>query len=260
MASDFVPELSEKYADVTIAHFLTMTSGYTAVGDSTNGSYKHGPSSTPYLPGNPLFVPGSRYSYWDSAMNEFALVLTIAAGEPLDSFFMKRVARMIGIEDNNWWWGDFGIHNANKINSGAGNLDRNIFISATDFARFGHLFLNNGNWNGKQIISRNWVDEANSVQVPASVKQGTPLSPIDGSGIYGFNWWVTGTNADGQKNWPDAPDKTYSASGYNNNDMFVIPEWDMVVVRMGLDQQEIAISNMVYSKFLGLIGESIFKK
>ena len=44
---------------------------------------------------------------------------------------------------------------------------------------------------------------------------------------------------------------------YNNNDLFVIPEWNMVVVRLGLDQRDRAIGDKVYSTFLGKIGETI---
>jgi len=46
----------------------------------------------------------------------------------------------------------------------------------------------------------------------------------------------------------------YSASGYNNNDMFVIPEWKMVVVRLGLDQGKLKITDQTYSTFFEKIG------
>jgi hypothetical protein len=78
LAKDHVPSMAPTYPDVTLRHFTTMTSGYYAVGDESRGSYKHGPSTTPFKPaGTPLFrPPGSRYAYWDSAMNQFANVLT----------------------------------------------------------------------------------------------------------------------------------------------------------------------------------------
>ena len=71
--ADVLPELKAHYPDVTLRHLTTMTSGYRAVGDTTTGSYKHGPSSTPFQPDPmPLFTPpGSQYAYWDSAMNVF---------------------------------------------------------------------------------------------------------------------------------------------------------------------------------------------
>jgi hypothetical protein len=94
--------------------------------------------------------------------------------------------------------------------------------------------------------------------VPAS----TPLnekSGADGRGVYGFNWWVNGIRPDGKRKWPDAPNSTFTASGYNNNDMFVIPEWNMVVVRLGLDQNDRAISDSIYNTFLSMIGKAIEK-
>ncbi len=66
-ASNYVPELSRHYPDVTLRHFATMTSGYTAEGDEPGVS--HGQSETPFIPSpNPLFTPpGSKFAYWDSA-------------------------------------------------------------------------------------------------------------------------------------------------------------------------------------------------
>src|SRR4030042_1243841 len=86
-AKDYVPSLADVYSDITLRHFATMTSGYYAVGDEPHGSYKHGPSDTPFEPATtPLFKPpGSRYAYWDSAMNQFGNVLTHIANEPIEA-------------------------------------------------------------------------------------------------------------------------------------------------------------------------------
>ena len=91
-ARDHVRELDERYPSLTLRHFATMTSGYRAEGDEPNGGYIHGPSRTPFVPGPPLFEPGHKYAYWDSAMNEFGHVLTRIAGEPLEALFRRRVA------------------------------------------------------------------------------------------------------------------------------------------------------------------------
>jgi CubicO group peptidase (beta-lactamase class C family) len=67
-AAALVPELAAHYPNATLRHFATMTSGYRAVGDEPQGDYRHGPSSTPFLPARPLFSPpGSQFAYWDSA-------------------------------------------------------------------------------------------------------------------------------------------------------------------------------------------------
>ena len=251
----YLSVLKDSYKAVTLRHFTTMTSGYRAVGDEPRGEYKHGPSLTPFDPDpEPLFAPGSRFAYWDSAMNQFANVLTRIAGEPLDSLFARRIARPIGMSDQQWRWGDFGMVNGLRVVSGSGNHAR-LNISALAAARFGHLFLHRGRWKNQQLISEDWIREATSVQVPASL----PLAGFvdQGPGTYGYNWWVNGAGPDGQRKWPDAPEDTYAASGYNNNDMFIIPSLNMVIVRLGLDQEDRAITDAVYGRFLGMIGEAL---
>ena len=93
-AKDYVSGMAATYPTVTLRHFTTMTSGYYAVGDESRGSYKHGPSPTPFEPADkPLFTPpGSKYAYWDSAMNQFANVLTRVAGEPIEALFKRKIA------------------------------------------------------------------------------------------------------------------------------------------------------------------------
>jgi CubicO group peptidase (beta-lactamase class C family) len=257
-AKDYVSGMAATYPTVTLRHFTTMTSGYYAVGDEPRGSYKHGPSPTPFKPADkPLFTPpGSKYAYWDSAMNQFANVLTRIAGEPIEALFKRKIADPIGMNRGKWDWGDFGKVNGIVVNGGSGNSNKHVQISARELARLGHLFLNRGKWKGKQLISRAWVEQATRAQVPASLPLEN-LSGADGRGVYGYNWWLNGIKHDGKRRWPGAPTNTYSASGYNNNDMFVIPKWNMVIVRLGLDQTEFPITDTIYSTFLQKIGQAI---
>ena len=258
LAKDYIPLMAATYPDITLRHFTTMTSGYYAVGDSTTGSYKHGPSPTPFKPAaRPLFrPPGSRYAYWDSAMNQFANVLAHIADEPIETLLKRRIADPIGMNAAKWNWGDFGKVDGIVVNGGSGNGNKHMFISARELARFGHLFLNRGKWKGKQLISTAWVDVATKAHVPASMPL-EDLSGADGRGMYGYNWWANGVKADGKRKWPGAPAGTYAASGYNNNDMFVIGEWNMVIVRLGLDQRDLAITDAIYNTFLEKVGGAI---
>jgi hypothetical protein len=75
--------------------------------------------------------------------------------------------------------------------------------------------------------------------------------------VYGYHWWPNGIRPDGQRKWPDAPTETYARSGYNNNDLFVIPPWNTVIVRLGLDQSEDEITAAEYNEFLKRVGDSI---
>jgi len=257
LAKDRVAAMASSYPAVTLRHFTTMTSGYRARHDEPAGSYRHGPSPTPFDPcSTPLFAPGSHYAYWDSAMNQFGCVLTRIAGEPMKDLFKRRIADPIGMDPSGWNWGDFGEIEGIAVNGGSGNSNKHIFISARQIARLGHLFLNYGNWNGQQLISGRWIVEATSPQVSASIAL-WPDSGADGRGTYGFNWWTNGRKSNGTRKWPGAPAGTYAASGYNNNDMFVIPEWNMVIVRLGLDEGQRKISDEVYSNFIEQVGNAI---
>ncbi len=254
-AASVLPSLAENYPDVTLRHFTTMTSGYRAMGDEPRGTYAHGPSVTPFKPNpKPLFTPpGSQYAYWDSAMNECANALTRIAGEPLDELFRRRIADPIGMNREQWKWGRIETIDGLAVNSGSGNRSA-MQISAREAARFGLLFLNRGNWNGKQLISEHWVEEATRVQVPATIPDANPSSKIFGMGAYGFNWWVNGVKADGQRHFPGAPAGTFFGAGARDNFCFVIPEWNMVIVRLGTDGKA---GDKAWSDFLAKVGESL---
>jgi CubicO group peptidase (beta-lactamase class C family) len=174
----------------------------------------------------------------------------------MEQLFKRRIADPIGMNREKWHWGSFGKIDGIAVNGGSGNSNNHIFICARELARLGHLFLNKGKWKNKQLISADWIKTATKAHVPADIPL-HELSGADGRGVYGFNWWVNGKKADGTRKWPGAPAGTYAASGYNNNDMFVIPEWNTVIVRLGLDQNSKQITDKTYSTFIQRIGQSI---
>ena len=229
-ASTVEPILEGRYADVTLRHFATMTSGYNADGPNRWGEPSADWSVTPYDVSAPLFEPGTAFAYWDEAMIVFGRVLTRLAGEELYDLVDRRIMAPIGVRDWSWWAED--SLDGTAVNYGA----TGVALSPLDLARFGHLFLNEGNWAGEQLLDSAWVRQAMRAQVPASLALAdTDRQDLDGRGLYGFNWWTNGVNAGGERSMPDAPPGLYYASGFNNNMCFVIPEWDMVVVRMGED-------------------------
>jgi CubicO group peptidase (beta-lactamase class C family) len=250
LAKDYNPkDLAEYYPNVTLRHFATMTSGYDGIGGSYDFDEQgRGDQNALVNPLPPFFVPGTKYQYWDEATQQYGCVLTKIAGEPLHEFLKRRIFRPIGISGTDWEPDSTG-----KVPNWTGGL----VISASDLARFGHLFLNKGNWAGKQLVLASWVKEAISVQVPPSIPNALASSGRKGSGVYGYHWWPNGITPSGKRRWPNAPLCTYSRSGYNNNDLFVIPAWNMVIVRLGLDQREDEITVAEYNVFLKKIGEAI---
>jgi CubicO group peptidase (beta-lactamase class C family) len=250
LAKDYNPkDLVEYYPNVTLRHFATMTSGYDGVGGSYDfDEQRRGDQNALVGPLPPFFVPGTKYQYWDEATQQYGYVLTHIAGEPLHKYLERRIFKPIGISETQWH-----PDSTDKVPNWTGGL----VISAGDLARFGHLFINKGNWAGKQLVPASWVSEAVSVQVPPSIPNALASSGRKGSGVYGYHWWPNGIAPSGKRRWPNAPLCTYSRSGYNNNDLFVIPAWNMVIVRLGLDQREDEITTTEYNVFLKKVGESI---
>jgi CubicO group peptidase (beta-lactamase class C family) len=114
------------------------------------------------------------------------------------------------------------------------------------------------------VISEASIEAATSVQVSAETPLGGPIVdrygkkfPFDGRGVYGFNWWVNGVQPSGERLWPGIPADAFGAIGFNNNRLFVIPEWDMVVVRLGQDGRERRIKREEFVELLQGIGEAI---
>jgi hypothetical protein len=117
------------------------------------------------------------------------------------------------------------------------NWTAGIHISSQELCRFGHFFLNRGNWNGQRLLSSDWVEQATSVQVPATIPNDN-LPRSGGAGVYGFNWWVNGIKPNGKRLWPGAPPRTYYANGLHCNVCIVVPEWNMVIARTNTGKVE----------------------
>lgn len=114
-------------------------------------------------------------------------------------------------------------------------------MSARDMARFGLLFLRNGNWSGRQIVPATWV--ADSVKA---------YSEAGESGGYGYLWWI----AAGGKHLPGATitDGSYSARGAGGHYILVIPARDLVVVhRVNTDVRGNRVTGEQFGRLVQLI-------
>ncbi|WP_445748243.1 serine hydrolase domain-containing protein [Polaribacter sp.] len=100
----------------------------------------------------------------------------------------------------------------------AGNYIGSSYAWATarDWAKFGLLYLYKGNWNGQQLFDENWVDYVS-----------TPTPTSDGT--YGAQFWL---NA--KPSFQDVPKNMFYADGYQGQRVYILPDQDLVIVRMGL--------------------------
>ncbi|SFH24155.1 serine hydrolase domain-containing protein [Pontibacter chinhatensis] len=164
-----------------------------------------------------LQAPGTFYEYNDTRINRFALSLLRVWEKPLPQVLKDEIMNPIGASQT-WQWVPYrnsvATVNGQQMPSVSGGTrwGGGLWISTRDEARFGYLFLRNGRWKDKQLVSEEWVKEATS---PGPIK-----------GDYGYLWWL---NPEG-KAWPDAPTTSYAALGAGQNTVWVDPEHDIVIV------------------------------
>jgi hypothetical protein len=121
-----------------------------------------------------------------------------------------------------FWYTDFidkiGMNSMVVESDLAGNYVASSYAWATarDWAKFGLLYLHNGNWNGEELFNKKWVDY---ITTP------TPTS----NGTYGAQFWL---NA--EKQFKEVPANMYFADGYQGQRVYILPDQDLVIARFGL--------------------------
>lgn len=249
-AASYEPLLKDKYSMLQLKHMASMTSGYSAVGDDRWDDWESEDWSwTPYKPDQPYSKPGTTFQYWDENMMMLGRVLTQVAKKTMYEVMKEEVTDKMDFGD--WYWKLEKDIKGLPINNGC----TDVHMSATQLARIGLLYLNNGNWNGNQLVPEKWVTQATMNQVSKDLELITDVRRVEGRGKYGYGWWIRGDS----KDMPDTPMGTFYMSGYNNNLCFVIPEWDMVVIRMGRDGNPEEGKRPVYNAFFRELKKALNK-
>lgn len=243
LASKYLPGLAKDYPTVTLKHLATFTSGLHLENLTLD-------------PGPPNFPTGTAIHY-SPETDLLAYILTKIAGEPLRELFKRRIADPIGMDPDGWEWKSVNTRDGIAINGGAGMSENGMYMNAKNLARFGWLFANGGNWNGKQLISKKYIDYATVPHVDA----GMPLHDPNGwykplPGRYGLNWWTNGVDAAGKRLWPSVPASAFAAQGNKNNICIIVPEWKLVLVRTARDE---IIDVGLFDGALKILGENLGK-
>lgn len=166
--------------------------------------------------------PGSFFKYNDVRVNVLSYSLLQVWRKPLPQVLKKNIMDPIGASST-WRW--FG-YNHSWVNvdgvkvqsvSGGGHSGGGVFINTFDHARFGLLFMNNGNWNGTQLISSEWI------------KMATQSSKSNEG--YGYMWWLN----KGTRKIENVPESVFWASGFGGNYIVVDQENKLVIVTRWLE-------------------------
>jgi len=170
---------------------------------------------------------GTVWEYNDVRVNALALAATCVWRKPLPVVLKTYIMDPIGASST-WRW--YGYRNSWIVLdgmivqsvSGGGHWGGGMFINAYDMGRFGLLSLHKGNWNGKQLISTQWIEQA--------------LTPTSAQPTYGYMNYFLNTN---KKYYSNAPATAYAHIGNGTNMIYVDPEHDLVVVARWIESNSI---------------------
>lgn len=196
----------EQEEQITVLNQLTMTTGLDEAAVSADCT---DPECLQYLAD-----PGTRWAYHNAPYTLLDSVLFYATGQSINSYLFNKISLATGI------YGTYLPIDYNNV----------LFSKTRMLARFGLLCLNQGNWDGTPVLS----DQAYFYNM-------THMSQ-DLNKAYGYLWWLNGSDDymlpgiqfqfEGPL-MPDAPASTFSAMGKNGQIINVVPESNLVVIRVG---------------------------
>lgn len=203
-----IANLDARKERITVRHLVSMSSGLACTRDglpgNTNAQMQASPDFVQFVLDLPVaWEPGEHFVYCSPAIHLLSPILAQATGMPALDFARQYLFEPLNIQGAMWEQDPQGVYN------GSGDLS----LHPHDMAKIGFLFLHEGQWDGRQIVSREWVREASRQQIIA------PDGSEDG---YGYGWWM-------------APDTEggYRADGRLGQYIYVLPAWNMVLVTTG---------------------------
>ncbi len=220
--SAFFPEHADIFAaepekrDITLADVLTMTAGLRwdegAVGDREQDDFymRSAQDAARYVLEKPLVdEPGSRFLYSGGCSTLLAAILRNVTGVQADTFAEGALFGPLGIEKYRWGHFDDGLAEA----------DGGLHLRGRDFLKLGQLVLQQGTWNGRELIPASWIVESTRARIASH------------NGIrYGYHWWMYALHrSDGTVD----PQGVVVASGFGGQKLFVVPAMDLVMVTFG---------------------------
>jgi CubicO group peptidase (beta-lactamase class C family) len=173
-----------------------------------------------------LKEPGTSFKYNDVRVNLLAYCLLQVWRRPLPVILKEKIMDPIGASST-WRW--HGYENSwvavdglkMQSVSGGGHRGGGMFINTRDQARFGYLFLRNGRWKDRQLISEDWIK---MLQVPSEAQPN-----------YGYMWWLNR----GPRSVPGWPETMFTATGFGGNYVIVVQEHDLLVVTRWLEPSKL---------------------
>jgi CubicO group peptidase (beta-lactamase class C family) len=216
--TEYLPELAARdprFREITLRDLLTMSSGiryeeggFPPFGDDTYTYYGVNLRDVALNRVRIEGPPGIAWEYNNYHPLLLGLVLERATGASVSDFMATRLWQPLGAEADATW-------NLDSERSGFEKMESGLNARAVDYARFGLLFLHNGERNGRRIVSEEWVRAATGADATTD--------PASYHG-YRYFWWMD----------VERPGRFYAMGKYGQY-IYVAPDADAVVVRFGRD-------------------------
>jgi CubicO group peptidase (beta-lactamase class C family) len=216
---DFFPEqefanIDARKESMRVRDLLTMTSGLDWVeGNPTFQAMYSSRDWVKFMLDLPMAGdPGSEFLYCSGCSHILSAIVQQTTGQNLGDFVRDNLFEPLGIKNFTW------EEDTQGISIGGWGLS----LAPRDMAKLGYLYLHKGEWEGKQIVSKEWVETATQKQVSTEGEDG-----------YGYQWWV----------FPEMGG--YAALGMYGQTVFVAPEQDLIVVTTANEANHDRIFNLI---------------
>jgi CubicO group peptidase (beta-lactamase class C family) len=169
--------------------------------------------------------PGARWQYNSGGVIALGSAVASATGMAFNVYARERLFGPLGISGQYWIVSSYDA----TVHTGGG-----LYLRAIDLARIGYLVLRQGRWNGRQIVSSDWLARSTALVTPQASRFGGV--PVD----YGLLWWITAI--DSARSTADVNNRIIIASGNLNQFLFVVPSLDLVVANTGATNESFGVT------------------
>ena len=218
---------SENLKSMRVRDLLTMSGGHDV---EPKFDLKVGPSVKDFLAHPVTHAPGTYFRYNTPGSYTLSAIVSRATGQTVLDYLKPRLFEPLGIANPEWG------ATAEGYNFGGYGL----FLRTEDIAKFGQLYLQKGQWKGKQLLSEEWAEAATSKQVDNDKAPSGRTS--DWQQGYGFQFWRCQHNA-------------FRGDGRDGQICLVLPEQDAVIAITAQTGQMQTELDLVWEKLLPAFGD-----
>jgi CubicO group peptidase (beta-lactamase class C family) len=229
-----VKNVDQRKKRITLRHVLTMTTGMewienVAYDDPKNEANLMEASEdwVQYVIDHPMVnEPGTVFNYSSGTSELLAYIFQKETGQDIEKYGEKYLFTPLGMK--HYW---------KRSPMGVVDTEGGLFLNSADLAKIGYLYLHDGMWDGKQIVSKEWVQHSL-----------TPFIDAEEGMKYGFKWWLLPQS--------DGAGFVWMALGFGGQRLMVFPQKDLIAVFTGWSiLKDPALNQDLVKRILPAVGE-----